>query len=39
MPLSASKITTTNIDALYLKPMKSYIPSVEEIEVPYEFNY
>ena len=39
MPLSASKITTTNIDALYLKSMKSYIPSVDEIEVPYEFNY
>ena len=39
MPLSASKITTTNIDALYLKPMKSYIPSLDEIEVPYEFNY
>jgi hypothetical protein len=39
IPLKASKITASTIDEKYLQPMKSYIPSVEEIEVPYEFNY
>jgi hypothetical protein len=39
MPLAASKITKTSISDLYLKAMKNYIPSVDEIEVPYEFNY
>ena len=39
MPLAASKITNTSISDLYLKAMKNYIPSVDEIEVPYEFNY
>ena len=39
MPLAASKITNTSISNLYLKAMKNYIPSVDEIEVPYEFNY
>jgi len=39
MPLKASKITNTSISDLYLKAMKNYIPSVDEIEVPYEFNY
>ena len=29
----------SSIDAKYLKPMNSYIPTVDEIEVPYEFNY
>jgi hypothetical protein len=37
--LKASKITASTIDEKYLQPMNSYIPSVEEIEVPYEFNY
>ena len=39
IPLKASKITASSIDAKYLKPMNSYIPTVDEIEVPYEFNY
>jgi hypothetical protein len=39
IPLKASKITASTIDEKYLQPMKSYIPLVEEIEVPYEFNY
>jgi len=39
MPLAASKITNTSISDLYLKAMNNYIPSVDEIEVPYEFNY
>ena len=39
IPLKASKITVSLIDEKYLQPMKSYIPSIDEIEVPYEFNY
>ena len=39
IPLKASKITVSTIEEKYLQPMNSYIPSIEEIEVPYEFNY
>ena len=39
IPLKASKITVSTIEEKYLQPMNSYIPSIDEIEVPYEFNY
>jgi hypothetical protein len=39
IPLKGAKITNASINSLYLKPMKDYLPSVDEIEVPYEFNY
>ena len=39
IPLKASKITVPTIEEKYLQPMNSYIPSIDEIEVPYEFNY
>ena len=39
IPLKASKITVSTIEEKYLQPMNSYIPSINEIEVPYEFNY
>ena len=39
IPLKASKITVSTIEEKYLQPMNSYIPSTDEIEVPYEFNY
>ena len=39
IPLKASKITLSTIEEKYLQPMNSYIPSINEIEVPYEFNY
>jgi len=39
IPLKASKITVSTIEGKYLQPMNSYIPSIDEIEVPYEFNY
>jgi hypothetical protein len=39
IPLKASKIRVSTIEEKYLQPMNSYIPSIDEIEVPYEFNY
>lgn len=39
IPLKASKIRVSTIKEKYLQPMNSYIPSIDEIEVPYEFNY
>jgi len=39
IPLKGAKIKSSSINSLYLKPMKDYLPSIEEIEVPYEFNY
>jgi hypothetical protein len=39
IPMKASKITVSTIEEKYLQPMNSYIPSIDEIEVPYEFNY
>ena len=39
IPLKASKITVSTIEEKYLQPMNSYILSIDEIEVPYEFNY
>ena len=39
IPLKASKITVSTIEEKNLQPMNSYIPSIDEIEVPYEFNY
>ena len=39
IPLKASKIIVSTIEEKYLQPMNSYIPSTDEIEVPYEFNY